>query len=249
MKKIIVSAFLCLFMISGYAQNQDFEVLDLDGNPYVDGQTYVYNVHGTFGDPINEAKLFFVFHNPTAEQIKIYGQVLEFTNTDGSMAQFCIIDACYFPLVEGGLYPAQGGFLAPGEYNGQNETNYFINLDDFSPVEYKFRIYQANVDTGEEIPNTTFEMNYRYDASMGVSDVQTLAIAQVYPTVVKGFTNVSLNEDANVQVLNTEGKIVKKLSMKKGQSQLDLNGLSAGVYWVTFKGVSGVNTNIRVLVK
>lgn len=249
MKKIFVTAFLGLFTIAVSAQNQDFEVSDLDGNLYENDGTYTFDVRGTFDDPIDEAKLFMVFHNTSDEPIRIYGQVLEFTNTNGENAQFCIIDACYFPLVEGGLYPQNGGILQADEFNGNFGQNYFINLDETSPVEYKFRVYQANVETGAEIPDKSFHFNYRYERQMGVSDMKSMAIAEVYPTAAKGFTNVNLKENANVQIMNIEGKVVKTTSLNKGQSQLDLSGLAAGAYWVTFKGVSGVNTNIRILVK
>jgi hypothetical protein len=84
---------------------------------------------------------------------------------------------------------------------------------------------------------------------MNVSDMQSVAIAEVYPTVAKGFTNVNLKENAKVQILNAEGRTVKSLSLKSGQSQLNLSGLSAGVYWVTFKGDSGMTTHTRIVVK
>ncbi|MFA7449045.1 MAG: T9SS type A sorting domain-containing protein [Weeksellaceae bacterium] len=253
MKKIIISGFLALFAFANVsAQNQSYKVYDLDGNEYENNKTYGYNIHGTLGDPIEEAHLDLVFENAGSEDIRLYGQVVSFTNTNGANAQFCIIDACYFPLEEGGLYPGAGGMLAPGEILGNpgGFPNYFINLDGNSPVEYKIRFFQGDVDTGEEIPNTTFNMTYLYDEDyMNVSDMQSVAIAEVYPTVAKGFTNVNLKENAQVQILNAEGRTVKSFSLKSGQSQLNLSGLSAGVYWVTFKGDSGKATHTRIVVK
>lgn len=252
MKKLFISGFVAVSaLMSVNAQNQDFTVQDLDGNMYVDGQILMYNVHGTFGDPIAEAKAFFVYHNTGSETIRLYGQVVEMTNTDGEMAQFCNIDNCYFPLVEGGLYPGTGGFIPAGEFNGADGFNYFINLDENSPVEYKIRFFQGDVDSGLELPNTTLNLTYRYDedATMGVTDVQSLAIAEVYPTVAKGFTNVTLKENAKVQILNAEGRLVKTTSLSSGNSQLNLAGLSAGVYWISFKGESGKTTTTRIVVK
>lgn len=251
MKKIFLSAVFTLFAVSVFAQ-RDYKVADLDGNEYENNTTFVFNVHGTFADPIEEAKLHLFIKNETSNAIYIRAQVVEMVNTDGTMTMFCIGGPegnCWFQVDTESFYPStEGGVMYANSNWGMGD--YFMNLDETNLAQYTVRLAQTD-GAGNEIEGTDFTFTYLYDedGGMGVSDVQSRSIAEVYPTVVKGFTNVSLKEDANVQVLNTEGRIVKQTSMKKGQSQLDLNGLSAGTYWVTFKGVSGVNTNIRVLVK
>lgn len=252
MKKRILSGFLVLFAFAALsAQNQDFEVLDLDGNAYEDGKTYVYDVHETDQAPNDDAKLYFVFYNPTDNPIHIFGQIVEMTNTNGDFGQFCIIDACYGHLEEGSLYPATGGVIQAGEFNGNLGSNYFTNLDPTSPVEYKFRIFQADMDTKEEIPNTSFIMTYRYDedGQLSLNDVQSISIAEVYPTVAKGFTQVNLKESAKVQIVNMQGKVVKSTQLNSGTSQLSLAGLTPGVYMVSFNGESGMTTTVRMVVK
>lgn len=251
MKKIFFSAVFTLFAVSVFAQ-REYRVADLEDHEYENNTTFVFNVHGTFADPIEEAKLHLFITNEASHDIYIRGQVVEMVNTDGTMAQFCIggpSGNCFFPLNTETFYPVTEGGVMFANSNWGN-FDYFINLDDTNLAQYTVRLIQTD-GAGNEIEGTDFTFTYLYDedGEMGVSDVESKSIAQVYPTVVKGFTNVNLKEDANVQILNTEGRIVKMLSMKKGQSQLDMNGLSAGTYWVTFKGVSGVNTNIRVLVK
>lgn len=250
MRKQIISAFLILFTVSAAFAQRAYTVTDLNDNEYPEDGTYVFDVHGTFSDPLEEAKLHIVLHNNSDENIRLFGQVISYTNTDGQSAQFCIIDACYFPLFEGQIYPVNGGIITPGGIQGL--ADYFINLDGENPlIEYKFRFFQGDVDTGEEIPGTTFNMTYVYDedGAMGVSDVKSIAIAEVYPTVAKGSTTVNLKENASVQILNMEGKTVKTLNMNSGVSTLHMNGLSSGVYLVTFRGVSGTVTTVRLLVK
>lgn len=251
MKKGIITAFLTLFVFSAaFGQERQFELLDLDLNPYENNKTYVYNVHGEWTHEVDEAKFFFVFHNDSDEDIRVIGQILEMTNTDGMNAQFCIIDLCYFPLNEGAFYPANGGVIEPDGYNGHLGTNYFTNLDPTDMVEYKFRVFQQDVESGEEIPNTSFYVNYLYDEdAMGVSDVQSPSIAELYPTVATGFTNVNLKENAHVQIYNLQGKVVRTLDLKDGKSQINLSGLAAGVYMVSFKGETGTTTTIRMMVK
>jgi len=251
MKKIFFSAVFTLFAVSVFAQ-REYRVADLEGHEYENNTTFVFNVHGTMEDPLEEATLPLFITNETSHDLYIRAQVIEMVNTDGSLAQFCIggpAGNCFTPISVGSFYPnSDGGTMYANSNWGT--LDHFINLDGTNLAQYTIRFAQTD-GAGNEIEGTDFTFTYLYDedGEMGVSDVESKSIAQVYPTVVKGSTNVNLKEDANVQILNTEGRIVKMLSMKKGQSQLDMNGLSAGTYWVTFRGVSGVNTNIRVLVK
>lgn len=232
------------------AQSQDYVVADLDGNAYENNSVHVFNIHGTFEDPMTEAKLHLVVNNNGAQQIRVTAEVVEMTNADGELAQFCIggpAGNCYFPIYEGSFYPnAVGGIIEPASNWGYND--YFINLSSTNLAEYKLRFVQKD-DAGNEIPNTNTFLTYRYDNTMSVSDVNSIAIAQVSPTVIKGQTNVTLKENASVQVLNLEGKSVKSLKMNSGTSQLDFSGLSAGVYLIQFKGVSGKTTTTKVVVK
>lgn len=250
MKKIFLSAVFTLFAVTVFAQ-REYRVADLEDHEYENNTTFVFNVHGTFADPLEEAKLHLFITNETSHDIYIRGQVVEMVNTDGSLAQFCIggpSGNCFFPLNTESFYPVtEGGIMYANSNWGL--FDYFINLDDTNLAQYTVRLAQTD-GAGNEIEGTDFTFTYLYDEDgMGVNDVQSRSIAEVYPTVAKGFTNVNLKEDASVQILNLEGRVVKNLSMNRGQSQLDLNGLSAGTYWVAFKGVSGVSHSIRILVK
>lgn len=249
MKKLILSL-LTIAAVSGISYAQDFSITDLDGVAYENNSVHVFNVHGTFENPIDDAKLHLVINNVSTAPIKITGQVVEITNTDGTLAQFCIggpSGNCFFPLTEGAFYPSeQGGIIEPGSNWGN--FDYLINLDPNELAEYKLRFVQID-ESGNEMPDTSFFLTYRYDSSMSVSDANSIAIAQVSPTVIKGQTNVTLKENALVQVLNLEGKSVKSLKLNSGSSQLDLSGLSAGVYLIQFKGDSGLTTTKKVVVK
>lgn len=251
MKKIILSV-LTLMTVSGisYAQNQNYTITNTDMVEYENNSIHVFTVHGTFEDPNDEAKLHLVVNNVGMEPITVTAQVVEMTNTDGTLAQFCIggpAGNCFFPINEGSFYPGvNGGVVEPGANWGM--FDYLINLDPTPLSEYKLRFVQLD-GAGSEIPDTSFFITYLYDPGMAISDVNSLAIAQVYPTVAKGFTNVDLKENATVQVLNVEGKAVKSLKLNSGKSQLDLSGLSSGVYWIAFKGESGMTTTSKIVIK
>lgn len=241
---------LTIAAVSGISFAQDFVITDLDGVPYENNSLITFNVHGTFEDPIDAAKMHLVINNVSEAPIKVTGQIVEMLNTDGTLAQFCIggpSGNCFFPLTEGAYYPSeQGGVIEPGSNWGN--FDYIINLDPNELAQYKVRFVQID-GSGNEMPETNFFLTYLYDPSMAVSDLNSISIAEVYPTVAKGFTNVTLKENAAVQILNVEGKVVKSINLKTGNTQLDLSGLSSGVYWVSFKGGSGVTTTKKIVVK
>lgn len=252
MKKIILSALtLTIGLTASFAQNQDYTITDLNMVEYENNSMHVFAVHGTFADPIDEAKLHLVVNNFGNEAIKVAAEVMEITNTDGSLAQFCIggpSGNCFNPINEGSFYPsANGGIVEPGSNWGN--FDYLINLDPTNLAEYKLRFVQMD-DSGNEIPDTNFYISYKYDENaMAVSDANSIAIAQVYPTIATGFTNVTLKENATVQIVNLEGKSVRSLKLNSGNSRLDLSGLPAGIYWIQFKGVSGLTTSSKVVVR
>ncbi|MDD3772427.1 MAG: T9SS type A sorting domain-containing protein [Weeksellaceae bacterium] len=250
MKKIILSTFFTLYAISSFAQ-REYRVADLEDNPYEDNNTFVFDVHGSFADPAEAAKLHLLISNESSSDIYLRGQIIEMINTNGELAQFCIggpSGNCFFPLYEGSYYPNQNGGILYANSNW-GMFDYFINLDETNLAEYKVRFTQTDGE-GNEIEGTDFTFSYLYNKDgLGVNDIRSQAIAEVYPTVAKGFTNVNLKENANIQILNTEGRIVKVTQLKSGASQLDLTGLSSGVYWVNFKGDSGITHTIRIVVK
>jgi hypothetical protein len=252
MKKIILTSLVFLGVLgNSFAQNQSYTIKDKYGVQYEDNSVHNFTVHGTFADPIEEAKLYVVAHNDTAADLYVAGEIVEITNTDGTMAQFCIGGPwgnCFFPLNVGGFYPHENGGILPAN-STWGLTDYLINLDPTVGASYKVRFTEKNNATGEDIPNTNFFITYVYTGEMGVSDMNVKAVAEVYPTVAKGFTNVNLNENAQVQILNVEGKVVKTTSFQLGSHKLDLSGLSAGIYWIVFKGDSGKTTSIKVVVK
>lgn len=250
MKKIILNSFLLLSTVCTFAQ-RDYVISDLEGNTYEDNSTFVFDIHGTFADPLEEAKVHLLITNQSTEDIYLRGQVVEMINTYGEFAQFCIggpSGNCFFPLSTDAHYPnQQGGILYANSNWGM--FDYFINLDENNLAQYKIRFTQTDGE-GNDIEGTDFTFTYLYDKNaLGLSEVQSQAIAEVYPTVAKSFTNVNLKENASVQILNTEGRLVRTANLRSGTSQLDLTGLSSGVYWVSFKGTSGVTHNIRIVIK
>ncbi|HUH35858.1 MAG TPA: T9SS type A sorting domain-containing protein [Moheibacter sp.] len=248
MKKKLITGFVALLAWSGLqAQNPAYVVSNTDGVPYENNSLHVFNVYGT-DDDIETAKLYLIIDNYDFDNdIYVRAEVVEIINTDGQNAQFCIAGVCLFAFEEGQILPNEEGEVVYGG-NGWGPSSYILNTDPTNLSEYKIRFVQTD-GAGNEIPNTNFFISYRYDKNMGLSEVKSLSIAEVYPTVAKNFTNVNLKENAEVQIFNAEGKAVRSTKMNSGSSQLDLSGLSKGVYWVAFKGQSGSTTNVKIVVK
>jgi len=247
MKKILLSI---LIAAGSFANAQNYTITDLDLVPYANNSVFVFDNIGTPDNFHSEAKLHFVLNNISDAPIKMYGEVSQITNADGSLTQFCFGTDCYFGVSQGTKYPMAGVIIQPNSNNGFYD--YFLNTNDAnSPAEYKFRFMEVDANDNE-IANSSFYITYRYDVDggMGVSDASaSKAIAEVAPSVAKGFTNAILKENASVQILNLEGKAVKSFNLNAGSSKIDLSGLSAGVYFIQFKGVSGVVTTNKVIVK
>ena len=70
MKKILLST-LMIWGIANLtnAQNQDYTVTNLEMLEYESNSVHIFNVHGTFDDPIDEAKLHLVINNTTSNPI------------------------------------------------------------------------------------------------------------------------------------------------------------------------------------
>lgn len=248
MKKHLLTGLL-FSSILAFGQNQVYQIADKDGTVYEDNTVKTFYVHGTFEDPIDAAKLPFVITNTSSEVIKLAGELVEMTNTDGQSAQFCIggpSGNCFFPLFTGSFYPSnEGGQLGGNASWGYND--YFINLDATPGASYKVRFTQKD-DAGNDIPNTNFTITYLYAGEMGVADLNK-SVASVSPTVVKGYTQAVVKENATMQIYNAEGKLLKSSQVQAGTHKVDMSGFAPGIYVVSFKGTSGFTTSTKVVVK
>lgn len=251
MKKFILSAVVSFsFLGITNAQNQDYRLMNMNQtNDYGDDTEINEGDVVIFGTSEYEAaKLKFLTYNDSSEVIGVQVVCEGITNTNGDFMELCYAE-CYYGIDTFVAYPTIGAVpLQPGAHQ-PFMTDYFSNTDGNSDlVEYNFRFFQVDSD-GFEIPDTSLNFNYRYDGTMSVSDANSIAIAEVYPTVVKNSTTVSLKENASVNIVSMEGKSVKSLNLNSGQSTLDLSGLSAGVYIIQFKGTSGLTTMKKIVVK
>ena len=251
MKKILLTTLMSI-SITGLVSAQDlpYRLMNMNHTNETTDDTQINEgdvvVFGTA--EYEPAKLRFLTYNDSGETVYLRVECEGLTNTNGDHMELCY-GSCYYGIDTFIGYPLENPIMVqPGQSQG-TIYDYFSNTDGASDlVEYQFRFFQCDED-GFEIPDTSLHFTYRYDANMATSDVNSIAIAEVYPTAVKDFTTVSLKENAQVQILNLEGKSVKSLNLNSGETKLNLSDLAAGVYLIQFKGVSGTTTMKKIVVK
>lgn len=80
-------------------------------------------------------------------------------------------------------------------------------------------------------------------------------MVSVYPTLVNSTANIVFssryNSDINICIVNSAGTLIKKYnySIRKGVSNLNLNlnGISKGIYWITSVDTKGVSQSISIV--
>lgn len=251
MKKVIFTAIVGLGVLSAsFAQNQVFRVMNSYNTLDTGDDTEIEEGFIFTSDSTEEADgLWFLTYNDSGEAINMQIECTGVSNGDDASGMQVCYGLCITSIEVNQYLPGYPVTLTPGNHQGFT-TDHFIHHEESEDViEYEFRFFQLDSE-GFEIENTSVNFIYRYDKNgMAVSDMNSIAIANVYPTVVKGSTTVELKESAQVQVVNLEGKVVKTLTMHTGKSNLDMSGFATGVYWIQFKGVSGASTMKKVVVK
>lgn len=240
MKKIV----LLTAMFAFFTSQAQFTVETGSGTPIADGDVVAFSQVGT------PSKLYFHINNNSSETINIRVECVSFTNTDGSMMQFCILPTCYYFVTEGVSYPHEqpnGMSLPVGPGEQSNTGEHFMNTDPGNgtdAIEYVFRFYSVSdlgLPTGNSITFT-----YRYDPLMGTQEINKLDIA-VYPTLVEEVVTVETSEPLNMEIYDLNGALVKNEKVNKGKNQLNLAGLSSQLYLVQFENEQGETQTIKLI--
>lgn len=252
MKKVFYTAILSLGVLSvSFAQDQVYRVMNSYNTLDTNDDTEIEEGFVFTSNSVEEADgLWFLTYNDSGDPINMQIECtgVSTAGNDASGMQVCY-GLCITNIQVNEYIPGYSVVIPPGSNQGFT-TDHFIHHEETEEViEYEFRFFQLDGD-GFDIENTNLNITYIYDKNaMGVSDVNSISIAQVYPTVVKNSTTVELKENAEVQIVNLEGKLVKTTSLNAGKSNLDMSGIAPGVYWIKFNGVSGTSTMKKVVVK
>jgi len=240
MKKIIL---LALFAISASLQAQVVSILG-NGVEITEGQTFTYY------NLTERAKVNLVVTNISDEAInlKLKANSVSFpTNTN---IQFCFGTECYFNISTGSTVPSEvtGLTLQPGETNP--EGDHFQNANPGNgtdPVTYSISLIQVD-DNGETIA-TLRTFNYVYSPTAGTTDFSLLKNMgiTVKNTVIKNQLEVTANQAATLELINTTGQIVKTVAVKNDNQVIDLSGLTSAVYFARFTTEQNKTAQIKII--
>ena len=216
-----------------------------DGTPILDGDSFDYDTN-----VFEDAKLDFIISNSSdAETITVLGQMVSFTNTDGSNLQFCVNPECYFEVSPGETIPNPPVVLAPGEDNGT--FDYFSNTNagdgENYPITYTIRFYMIDEDGNETGDDITITYNYTPE-NFSTSDFSLSDLGiELQNTVVSETLNFSTLNNLEINIYDYKGKQVDQYNLKSGNHNINLSNYSVGNYVVKFTTELGKQSITKIV--
>ncbi len=127
------------------------------------------------------------------------------------------------------------------DYDG----NAYVTGDFYSKTINLGSISLSNTDGSE---NSTDLFVSKIVTSVGINEQHSAESPTVYPNPASGFINILCDKGSVIQVINMDGKLVKKIKSKQATYKLDISGLLPGMYVVkTIK--QGGETSITSFIK
>lgn len=248
MKKIILIAAL---LVGTFAQAQI--TLHKQGAQINDNDVFTYT---TLGE--TTAKLGFYVNNDTEETVSIRMRVDEVTGNTagentGNNLQLCCFTICLPTISVGTICPPledmdnEAVAIAPGGSTvGVGDHFYNGNPGNgTAPVVYKFTLIRTDGPAIQDLVHFT----YRYEPTASITDLEGLKNMGlvVNNTVIKNTLDVTATQNANVEIIDLNGKTVKKAAIANGSQSVDLSGLSAAVYIARFATEDNKVSYIRIV--
>ena len=129
----------------------------------------------------------------------------------------------------------------------------WINISIVSAKAYgenNYSITDFNSEKGNNayrVATESYNGTNHYTAVKSVNINCKKSFVKVFPTITKSFVNVSLPQDAQIFITNTNGQIVTEtIYAKAGNQLLNLGSFATGIYFITVKSVAGIN-NFKVM--
>lgn len=248
MKKI--NLFLFLFITS--IASAQFTVEDYNGVPILDGDIRGFNSIEPTGEPgANESVLYFWINNPsTTDEIYMKIQLESITNADGSDYQFCFGDLCIFDVHEGTVYPTSGDpeVIAPGGTNFPDNKFQNDDLGDGTyPMDFVWKFFQVD-DNDNEI-GTPLRFTYRFDPNLSVDELENTLGVTLENTLVFETLNVQSQNNLDFEIFNLNGQMIQTNQIAPGHTNINVENLQEGMYFIKFANSSGQTSTSKFIVK
>lgn len=241
MKKYTLIAFLFSSLIS-VAQ---LSVSKTDGTPIANGDVI------SFGSVVyNEAALALKITNTTTSSIDVKLKCTGFTNTDGAGMEVCFGPSCFSGVAVGQMYPSASTnvTIAAG---GNDTTSHFANTDagaGTSIIDYVFQIYRTN--SFGAIVGTPFSFTYRFNPNLANNsfDLKNIGLG-LKSTVVTSILEFDVTNSAQVEMYDTNGRLINETSLVSGYHTVDVSNLSSGIYILNCTNAEGKKANTKIVKK
>lgn len=237
MKKTLLNC--SLFLLAFNSLNAQIDLIDEDENVITDGQEFSF---GTIVE--SEAKLHFSIRNNTEQDINVQGKVVAIEGSDGELANFCM-GQCLPTAKVGQTVPQGGYFVAANSTSDDYEGVYFLNMDDTNDyIKYTFKVYQID-QLGNEM-GIPVHINYVYNANLSVNS-NIIENTKIFPTVTNNNITISLQEEAEINIFNIQGKLVKSINLERGETIIDLSNQTAGIYLIQLKAANNSTVTKKII--
>lgn len=237
MKRVL---FASIVLISSFVSAQ-FSVFTADEYAISNNQTFTFNTTNK-----EVADLGFKILNYSDKVIIMKAQIVEIVGADGSDFEICFGGSCYYAVTEGQIIPQDPVAIQAGQFQGNYDHMWNKNTSS-DKITYKIKFYMLD-SLGNET-GTPFYINYVYDKNMSVIDVEDNSSKFISNTIAKDELFISLEEDAVVSIYSLSGKLVKKASLKKGESKLSVRNLSKGNYIAVIETVNQKVKSQKIIIK
>jgi len=246
MKKIIL---LAIFALSSLAQAQEPQItVQRRGGTIENGEVFTYNELGAANT--EAATVGFKVTNNTEEPMYVKIRVDNISdNASGAQVQLCYF-VCFYSITEGMLVPdfTEGTEILPGETT-ESSADHFKNTNpgDGSPLQYDLTFVKT--DENGTVLEDLLSFSYIYSPLAGIDDfkgLQQLGI-NVTNTVVKNTLNINATQNAQLQLFDVTGKMVKNATVKNGTQAIDLSNLTSAVYFARFTTDRNKSGQIKIV--
>lgn len=242
MKKIILIAAL---FAGTFAQAQI--TLNKQGGIINNGDVFTYTTL------TEDAKLGFNISNDTDEEVALKMRMDEISNAVAMNmdVQFCFLE-CVFNVSQGTLIPTDN-VIIPANTSSLDVTgtqDHFWNLNPGNGTDAViYKISLVKVNEGGTPTETIVQFTYRYEPTAGLNDLaglQNMGLI-VKNTIVKNTLDITATQNASLEIIDMNGKTVRKATVANGSQSIELSGLSSATYIARFATEDNKTAYIKIV--
>lgn len=106
-----------------------------------------------------------------------------------------------------------------------------------------FRVLNAEINDGFVLSLSDLVVKGITDGPAAVESIDAFTMSALYPNPAKEYFNVNTSKDANLQIINENGSIVREQEVKIGETKVDAKNLLKGIYLVRLTNGNYVQTS------